>query len=69
MGYHQPMKIISRFNQNTVKTDIRVHQGIKCKDELSYWLYKECIESSIITKDITSSVISDEARETGKGGK
>jgi len=63
------MKIIARSTQKIAKTEIQVHQGIECKDELSYWLYKECIESSIITKDITISVVSDEAGETGKGGK
>jgi len=63
------MKIITRSTQKIAKTEILVHQGIKCKDELSYWLYKECIESSIITKDITISVDSDEAGESGKGGK
>ena len=63
------MKIIARSTQKTVKREVQFHQGIQFKDELSYWLYKECIESSIITKDIKISVVSDRAEESGKGGK
>jgi len=63
------MKIITRSTLKTVKAKVQVHQGIKCKDEFSYWLYKECIESSIITEDFMISMISDEVGESGKGGK